>query len=1050
MLSIGKLGQGQADYYLQSVAKGIEDYYAGEGEAPGEWMGTAADELDVFGQVEVELLHRALSGKHPGTGAQLARPARGAIRVTGFDLTFSAPKSVSLLFGLGDDRVAEQVREAHGAAVRAALGYMERHAAVGRRGRGGTESVQGNGFLGAAFRHRSSRAGDPQLHTHVLVANMTRGPDRRWTALDARRLYAHAKTGGYLYQAHLRAQLTERLGVEWTPVRRGVADVSGIPANAIRAFSRRAAEIRQRLADRGESSARAAQVATLDTRQAKDYGVSAATLRERWAARAAELGLDPNVVGASLNRPRPVPLSRQDLIAVHDVIGSAQGLTQHRSTFVRRDVVQAWCEQLRAGATVEEVETLADEFLGSDRAVPLLGEATSARPTEAIRRNDGRIVAGPAEERPHSTPELLALERQVIAGVLKRRAEGTGTVDPALVEDAIRRRPTLSEEQADMIRELTTDGAGVDVVVGKAGTGKTFALDAAREAWQRGEYRVVGAALARRAARELQDGSGIESTSVAALLEDLRAYGLPADGRTVIVIDEAGMVGTRHLAELLDHASRAWAKVVLVGDDRQLPEIEAGGAFRGLLTRITPIELAHNRRQEQLWERDALELLRAGRTDDALARYQRHGRVILADTAEGAYLQLVDDWWQAARAGEQAVMVAARRDDVGHLNALARARMSADGRLGAEHLKIHGRAFAVGDEVIALQNARRLDVLNGTRGAVIEIDLAGCQLTMQTIDGRSVTLPRAYLESRTARGGATLDHGYALTGHKAQGMTTGRAFVLGTEDLYREWGYVALSRGRAENRLYVVAPEPPDRDEIAPPEPGRDPLDAITDALRRSRMQEMAVDVSARAEIARLPTPQLSELRAGLVGETPDSRRVMRQRRRLDAIVTEREQAESLIASPAGAAPAVVMHARDRLAELAEIEHSLRDQLEEMAGPRASADAARVSAIDRELTHRRNAVARAALVQPASYLVDLLGHEPDRPSERQAWRRAVRLIEAYRFDHDIRDAGSALGPKPQDAAQAVRWQACQHQVAARLQERGRSADPALTRDLADR
>jgi len=302
VLSIGKLGVGQADYYLEAVGQGVEDYYAGVGEAPGSWAGGAAGELEVFGRVEGELLHRALLGQHPRTGDPLAKPPGGGVRVPGFDLTFSAPKSVSLLFGLGDAELSREVREAHEAAVAGALGYMERQGAVARRGHGGTQSVLGNGFLAAAFGHRTSRAGDPQLHTHVLVANVTRGPDGRWTALDARRLYVNAKTGGYLYQAQLRAELTRRLGVEWGPVRRGQADLAGVPPGVLRAFSRRRVELEQRMAERGERSSRAAQIAALDTRQAKDYSVAAERLGEEWRKRARTLGLNPEHLRDLLDR----------------------------------------------------------------------------------------------------------------------------------------------------------------------------------------------------------------------------------------------------------------------------------------------------------------------------------------------------------------------------------------------------------------------------------------------------------------------------------------------------------------------------------------------------------------------------------------------------------------------------------------------------------------------------------------------------------------------------------------------------------------------------
>ncbi|MBA2513637.1 MAG: relaxase domain-containing protein, partial [Solirubrobacterales bacterium] len=232
MLSLGKLATGQAGYYLEqahgsltraaSVSSGVEDYYLGGPEAAGAWEGAGAKALGLSGTVHGAALDRVLAGEHPATGAPLGRVL--AARRPGFDLTFSAPKSVSVLFGISDDALRAVIRDAHDQAVRDALGYMERHAAVARRGPAGVHTIAGNGFVAAAFRHRTSRAGDPQLHTHVLVANVTLGADGRWSTLDGRRIYAHAKTAGYLYEARLRSLLTRELGVEWTPVRNGIAD----------------------------------------------------------------------------------------------------------------------------------------------------------------------------------------------------------------------------------------------------------------------------------------------------------------------------------------------------------------------------------------------------------------------------------------------------------------------------------------------------------------------------------------------------------------------------------------------------------------------------------------------------------------------------------------------------------------------------------------------------------------------------------------------------------------------------------------------------------
>jgi conjugative relaxase-like TrwC/TraI family protein len=1023
VLSIGKLGQGQANYYLESVAQGIEDYYMGAGEAPGRWLGSATRELGMGGEVEDDDLHAVLNGSSPRTGDPLAA-AHGGTRVPGFDLTFSAPKSVSVAFGLGDAEVSREVREAHEFAVTGALDYMERHAAVARRGRGGVEIVRGNGFVAAAFRHRTSRAGDPQLHTHVLVANMTRGPDDRWTALDGRRLYAHAKTAGYLYQAQLREELVRRLGVEWTPVHNGTAEIAGIPAPVLRAFSRRRIEIEQAMADRGERSAKAAQVATLDSRQAKDYDVSPESLRERWVAQARRLGFDRDNLVAMLRRSEARELPHGARAAGAAAIASPRGLTHDRASFTRRDVIQAWCDRLPQGADVATAESLADEFLDSEHSVPLATDVRGLTHSDVIRRADGRVIAATADERRHSTPELLAVEKRLVAGALGRSAEGAGVVTDSSVRAAVRLRPTLSDQQAEMVRRLTRDGHGVQVVTGKAGTGKTFALDAAREAWQGEGYVVIGAAVARRAARELEHAAGIESTSFAALLQDLRAGGeLGLPDRAVVVIDEASMASTRDLAELLEYAGAAHAKVVLVGDPHQLPEIDAGGAFRALITRTDPIELTENRRQADAWEREALDLLREGKATEAVERYERHGRVVLGEGAEDVRARLVADWSKAAEEGE-AAMIAMRRDDVADLNGRARAVMRASGHLGPDALRIGDREFAVGDHVVTLKNARHLGVVNGSRGVVTAFDAHSVALAVRTSDGRDLSLPRSYLEARTERGGRTLDHGYAITGHKAQGMTTGKAFVLGTDDLYREWGYVAMSRGSVENHLYVVAPRARERDEYAPEENRRDPLEALVASLEYSHAQTAALDVAARDGIGQMTTTDLvaerTQLADVLRSVPPRGHGEELDRVRAQRAVAERSAAEARRRSNPGPEDlAVEAQAPARVAELVHREGQLvaRDPGDSLTvDPRLLV---RYKAIGEEVDRRRAARVRAAVAEQPEYLIEELGPYPSRRSERREWRRAASRIETYREEFGVRHHQRALGGEPTDVHQRL-------------------------------
>lgn len=978
MLSIGKLGVGQADYYLQAVGRGIEDYYAGTGEAPGRWLGAAAGELELAGEVGADQLRAVLNGSRPDGAGPLTRSGQGKSRVPGFDLTFSAPKSVSLLFGLGTEDISRAAREAHEAAVDAALEYMERHAGVGRRGKGGAISVLGNGFIGAGFRHRTSRAGDPQLHTHVLVANMTRGPDGRWTALDARCLYTHARTGGFLYQAKLRLELTRRLGVQWTAVRNGVGEVDGIPATVRRAFSRRRSEIEAELQQRGEHTPAAAQVAALHTRREKDYDVPADRLRERWQARAAQLDFTTEQVEATTAKAQVTPLTRDAADQGHERLASPDGLTRRQSSFTRRDAVRAWCEQLPHGGDVPQIEALADELLSLDDIVALLPDATSPPVADVVRRRDGRFVPAGSEERRYSTTELLALERQVLDTARGGRGSAHASVTPSIAEAVLAAHPELSAEQTEMVARLLTDGDQVAVVVGRAGTGKTYALSAAREGWRAAGHQVIGAALARRAALELRDGAGIDATSLHALLADLRERpGELLSRPTVIVIDEAGMVGTRQLAELVAHATSHQAKVVLVGDPRQLPEIDAGGTFRALTLRGSPITLADNRRQQQRWERDALEQLRSGHADQALSGYAEHGNLVIADSAPHLREQLVADWWAASQSGADAVMIALRRDDVADLNARARAHMRHHDRLGPDALAVGDRRFAVGDQAVCLRNHPALGITNGTHGTITHIDRGTGGLVLTDRAGRDHTLSADYLASTTRRGGPVLDHGYALTGHKAQGLTVDRAFVLGSDQLYREWGYVAMSRGRHANRLYLVNAHDNDADlavahadERKPP-----PLDAAARALARTAGQTSATDAAAAARLTIASMPQLRQRLNDLDRELAAARRRARRDQAL-AARAQRRGLEPPSGAPGGAAP--------------DVERAL--VADELARRRA-----------------RDSTAHAAV--PPSHLLTALGPLPDAPVDRRRWHERARLIQQLREASGFSDPDRPLPPR---------------------------------------
>jgi conjugative relaxase-like TrwC/TraI family protein len=359
VLRLSKLGPGREGYYLQSV--GLEP--------PGEWLGRGPASAGLGGEVGAAELTAFLSGRDPYSGEVLGT-GRSRVKVTAFDLTFAAPKSVSILYGLAEQPVSDAVADGHRAAVSATLAYVEDRALGVRRRRGPDRTVEPlDGAFAAAFLHRTSRALDPHLHSHVVVANLGRGPDGRFSAVDGRGIYAHAGAIGALYHAQLRDELRVRLRVEWGPLDRGRADLAGIGPEVRRGFSQRSAAIQNDLAtyattDSGpirKGGHRAVEVASLKTRQPKDMTIGADELRPNWRKRAIELGLGPVRLESVLERAayarQPGWELNQDPEQVVMRLASAGRAVS------RRNVVQAWCMELPRGAQVNEVEKASDRLL---------------------------------------------------------------------------------------------------------------------------------------------------------------------------------------------------------------------------------------------------------------------------------------------------------------------------------------------------------------------------------------------------------------------------------------------------------------------------------------------------------------------------------------------------------------------------------------------------------------------------------------------------------------------------------------------------------------
>lgn len=560
--------------------------------------------------------------------------------------------------------------------------------------------------------------------------------------------------------------------------------------------------------------------------------------RERWAElaneRLAELDIDARIdhrsleaqgivlepqsqVGAPAHRIEGEGIETADRAELHREIARGNGeriianptlaldaITRQQSTFTRRDMA-AFAHRHSDG--IEQFNAV----------MAAMGSAPELVELGHDRRGEDRFTTREmieTEQRLHRAAELLA----------KRERHEVNNADwKAALARAEARGLVLSGEQAEALAHITA-GRDLGVVVGYAGTGKSAMLGVAREAWEAAGYEVRGVALSGVAAENLESGSGIASRTIASMEHGWGQCRYTLTARDILVIDEAGMVGTRQLERVLSHAADAGAKVVMVGDPQQLQSIEAGAAFRSIFERDGGAAIGEVRRQREDWQRVATRDLASGRTGEAIHAYNTHGMVHSASTREQARADLIDRWDRDRQTtlDRSRIILTHTNEEVRKLNEAARGRMRAAGDLGDDvRLAVERgeRDFASGDRVMFLQNERGLGVKNGTLGTVVEV--SAHSMSVHADDGRSVSFDLKDYDR--------IDHGYAATIHKAQGMTVDGAHVLATPGLDSHGSYVALSRHRSRLELHYG------HDDFAN-------QDQLTRTLSRDRAKDMASD----------------------------------------------------------------------------------------------------------------------------------------------------------------------------------------------------------------
>jgi len=1082
-------------------------YYAAHGTPPGTWLGTGltglnnGDGLTVGSFVTPVQMERLFAnGEDPTTGKALGQsphvytgPGDRRRPVAGFDCTFTAPKSVSVLWALADEPTRDAIYECHRRAITDVLTLIERDVARTRIGTNGTAQVDVAGVIAAAFDHWDSQENDPNLHTHVVIANRAQGPDGRWRTLDSRAVHRAAVAMSERYDTLLADHLTNKLGLTWEyrergPKRNPAFDLTAIPQPLLDSFSQRAAAIdveTDRLIEKYQTDhgrrpdattvIRLRQQATLATREAKEVH-SLQELTDEWRERAATvLDTDPQDWLQCALPARPDRLPAAPTASPQWVDDAATmvlaALSRKRATWSAWNIDAEASRALKAHRfptpAARDQAVAAVVAAVQARSVLLTPPETASTPT-ALRRSDGASAFRPHRGELYTAQATLDAENRLLA-------TGRDTTGP-IVEPEHLTYTGLFDDQAAAVRKIARSGRLLDILVGPAGAGKTHTLAALRTTWEtaHGPGSVIGLAPSAAAAEVLGTALGIpaENTTkwmvehdaapdrherltrataalpravsreaareiaahIQRLTHDLNRWSFHPG--QLVIIDEASLAGTADLDRITATAAEAGAKVLLVGDWAQLSAIDAGGAF-GLLVRDRGAgvpELGAARRFQHAWECQAASLLRVG-DSEALRYYDHHSRI-----ADGDHDTIIDKAYSAWAADEQAgktsLLLAGDTDTVRALNHRAHTDLITSGRVTPVGTRLHdGLEAGVGDRIVTRRNDRQLTVgprwvKNGDTFTVTHRHDDGALTVRRPGGGPSVTLPAAYVREH-------VELAYATTAFRAQGATVDTAHSIVTgPGMTREVLYVMLTRAKEANTAYVCTDRPVE------PLPGFDDQPTTARSVLTAVMGNVGAAVSAH-ETAESEREQAASIRtlAAEYETIAHHAQTPRWTQMLTRAGLTPTQLDAVTASPAFGALATALRRAE--AHGLNLEAALPRLIE-----RADAGTVDLASVLHQRIERWTDMSGGGTSRRnESFVLGLLpAATAEDPEMAAALHDRIQLME-QRADELIDRARLAnapwlaqLGPQPADPQDAATWRARARTVAA-YRERHQVADP---------